>query len=112
MKTILINPPQNTKYPQPPLGVASLAAVLEQKDHQVEIMDANALQLSEREIANKVKGAGRKLPHMAMKTSRGCPYKCIYVSKQIFEHKFRGQRQERTVEYSRDFEEFFSSKPL
>jgi len=80
--------------------------------HQVEIMDANALQLSEREIANKVKGAGRKLPHMAMKTSRGCPYKCIYVSKQIFEHKFRGQRQERTVEYSRDFEEFFSSKPL
>lgn len=57
MKTILINPSQNTKYPQPPLGLASLAAVLEQKSHQVEIIDANALQLSEHEIAMKVKGA-------------------------------------------------------
>jgi anaerobic magnesium-protoporphyrin IX monomethyl ester cyclase len=56
MKTILINPSQNTQYPQPPLGLASIAAVLEQKGHQVEIIDANALQLSEREIANKVKG--------------------------------------------------------
>jgi hypothetical protein len=36
MKTILINHPQNTKYPQPPPGLAML---------------------SEREIANKVKGA-------------------------------------------------------
>ena len=50
MKTILINPPQNTQYPQPPLGLASLAAVLEQNGHQVEIIDANALRLSEREI--------------------------------------------------------------
>jgi radical SAM superfamily enzyme YgiQ (UPF0313 family) len=57
MKTILINPPQNTKYPQPPLGLASIAAVLEQKGHQVEIIDVNALQLSEREIVEKVKGA-------------------------------------------------------
>ncbi len=57
MKTILINPPQNTKYPQPPLGLASLAAVLEQKGHQVEIIDANAFQLSERDIVKKVKGA-------------------------------------------------------
>jgi len=48
MKTILINPPQHTKYPQLPLGLASIAAVLEQKGHQVEIIDANALQLSER----------------------------------------------------------------
>jgi anaerobic magnesium-protoporphyrin IX monomethyl ester cyclase len=56
MKTILINPPQNTKYPQPSLGLASLAAVLEQKGHQVEIIDANALQLSECEIVKKVKG--------------------------------------------------------
>ncbi len=57
MKTILIDPSQNTKYPQPPLGLASIAAVLEQNGHQVEIIDANALQLSEREIVNKVKGA-------------------------------------------------------
>jgi len=39
------------------LGLASIAAVLEQKGHTVEIIDANALQLSEREIVKKVKGA-------------------------------------------------------
>ncbi|MCG2737372.1 MAG: B12-binding domain-containing radical SAM protein [Candidatus Methanoperedenaceae archaeon] len=221
MKTILINPSQNTKYPQPPLGLASLATVLEQKGHQVEIIDANALQLSEREIVEKVKGAdvicitamtpavnsairiakeikaenpdqmiilggphatilpeetlnkvpqidmivrgegektivelfdalennmdlqningityrnngikstpsqpsivdldplpfpayhllpihkyklhpphGRKLPYMAMMTSRGCPYNCIYCSKPIFGQKFRAQSPGRTV---------------
>jgi UDP-N-acetylglucosamine 2-epimerase len=48
MKTILINPSQNTKYPQPLLGLASIAVVLEQKGHQVEIIDANVLQLFER----------------------------------------------------------------
>ena len=47
MKTILITPSQNSKYPQPPLGLSSIAAVLEQKGLQVGIMDANALQLSE-----------------------------------------------------------------
>ncbi|MBU4223044.1 MAG: B12-binding domain-containing radical SAM protein [Euryarchaeota archaeon] len=222
MKTILINPPQNTKYPQPPLGLASIAAVLEQKGHLVEIIDANALQLSDREIVMKVKGAdvigitamtpainsaikiakeikredpeqtiilggphatilpeetlnkapqidmivrgegektmwelfdalennkdlqningltfrnngirstpsqpsivdldnlpflayhllpihkyklhpphGRKLPYMAMMTSRGCPYNCIYCSKPIFGQKFRAQSPERTVD--------------
>jgi hypothetical protein len=36
--------------------LASIASVLEQKGHQVEIIDANALQLSEREIVKKVKG--------------------------------------------------------
>jgi len=57
MKTILINPPQDTRYPQPPLGLASIAAVLEQAGHQVEILDANALQLSGHEIVNRVKDA-------------------------------------------------------
>lgn len=50
MKTVLINPPQRTKYPQPPLGLASIAAVLEGENYQVEILDANALQLSETEV--------------------------------------------------------------
>ena len=54
MKTVLINPPQNTKYPQPPLGLASIAAVLERENHQVEILDANALQLSESEAAKEI----------------------------------------------------------
>ena len=57
MKTILINPPQNTRYPQPPPGLASIAAVLEQKGHQVEILDANALHLSGHEIVHRVKDA-------------------------------------------------------
>jgi radical SAM superfamily enzyme YgiQ (UPF0313 family) len=57
MKTILINPSQNARYPQPLPGLASIAAVLEQKGHKVEIMDTNALQPKECEIANKVKRA-------------------------------------------------------
>lgn len=222
MKTILINPPQNTRYPQPPLGLASIAAVLEQDGHQVDILDANASHLSETEVAYVVKDAdaicitamtpavnsaiiiakeikrdnpeptiilggphatilpedtltkvpeidiivrgegekaivelfnaiennkdfqningltyrnngiistpsqpsvvemdtlpfpayhllpiskyklhpphGRKLPYMAMMTSRGCPYNCIYCSKPIFGGKFRAQSPERTVD--------------
>ena len=54
---LLINPPQDTKYPQPPLGLASLAAVLEKKDYKVEILDASALQLSENEIVKKADSA-------------------------------------------------------
>jgi radical SAM superfamily enzyme YgiQ (UPF0313 family) len=135
MKNILINPPQNTIYPQPPPGLASIAAVLELNGHQAEIMDANALQPKECEIANKVKGAdvigikamtpavnsairiakemkaenpdkimisggthSRKLPYMAMMTSRGCPYKCICGSKPILGQKFVAQRLEITVD--------------
>ncbi|NQE05798.1 Ribosomal protein S12 methylthiotransferase RimO [ANME-1 cluster archaeon GoMg1] len=50
---ILINPPLDTKYPQPPLGLASLAAVLERNGYNVEILDANALQLSEKDVVKK-----------------------------------------------------------
>lgn len=57
MKTILINPPQNSSYPQPPLGLASIAAVLEHNGHKVLIFDANALKLSTSDIVKKVKGA-------------------------------------------------------
>lgn len=222
MKTILINPPQNTRYPQPPLGLAIIAAVLEQDGHTVEILDANALHLNGKEITERVKNAdvvgitamtpavnsairiakeikrenpeltiilggphatilpedtitkvpeidiivrgegektvvelfdaiennkdfqningltyrnngvintpeqssiveldmlpfpayhllpinkyklhpphGRKLPYMAMMTSRGCPYNCIYCSKPIFGSKFRAQSPGRTVD--------------
>lgn len=223
MITILINPPQNSKYPQPPLGLASIAAVLEKNNYPVEILDANTLQLSEIETVKKVKNAyivgitamtphinsairiakgikqnnpdiivtmggphvtilpqetlanvpeidiivrgegeetivelydalenrkpldsvrgityrdggyikstqarepiidlnalpfpayhllpinlyklhpphGRRHPYMAMMTSRGCPYKCIYCSKPIFGSKFRAQSPERTVD--------------
>jgi len=35
---------------------------------------------------------------MAMMTSRGCPYNCIYCSKPIFGQKFRAQSHERTID--------------
>jgi anaerobic magnesium-protoporphyrin IX monomethyl ester cyclase len=45
-KVLLINPPQKTRYPQPPLGLASVAAVLEGSGHTVKILDMPALRLS------------------------------------------------------------------
>ena len=50
MKILLISPPQNTRYPQPPLGLAMLAAVLEKEGHSVRILDLTALGLSENAI--------------------------------------------------------------
>jgi anaerobic magnesium-protoporphyrin IX monomethyl ester cyclase len=54
MKISLINPPWNSQYPQPPLGLASLAAVLEKKGFSSEIIDSNALQLSTDNIVKKI----------------------------------------------------------
>ncbi|MDP2729851.1 MAG: radical SAM protein [Dehalococcoidales bacterium] len=45
LKIALVNPPQFTRYPQPPMGLAQLAAVLEEKGYPVIIVDANALNL-------------------------------------------------------------------
>lgn len=42
MKIILINPDTNTKYPQPSIGLLSLATVLKQAGHGVKIIDLNA----------------------------------------------------------------------
>ena len=168
---ILINPPQATKYPQPPLGLASLAAVLERNGYNVEILDANALRLPEDEVVKKAGGEdvigitamtptinsairiargikqdnpdstisyrndgtikntpsrapimdldslpflayhllplgkyklhpphGREYPFMAMLTSRGCPYNCIFCSKSVFGSTYRGQSPERIVD--------------
>ena len=47
MKVLLINPPQLTKYPQPPLGLAMLAAVIDEKGYSVKIVDLAALGASE-----------------------------------------------------------------
>ena len=46
----MINPLQFTKYPQPPLGLALLAAVLEKKGYSVRILDLTALGLSDNAI--------------------------------------------------------------
>jgi len=40
-KVVLINPPQNTKYPQPPMGLALLGAVLEREGYKVSVLDLN-----------------------------------------------------------------------
>lgn len=42
LKVTLINPPQNTRYPQPPLGLALIAAILEKQGYGVNIVDANS----------------------------------------------------------------------
>jgi radical SAM superfamily enzyme YgiQ (UPF0313 family) len=53
-KITLINPPQFSRYPQPPLGLASIAAVLERDGYSVSILDANALNLHPRDVASFV----------------------------------------------------------
>ena len=45
MKITLINPLQSSSYPQPPVGLALIAAVLEKPGHRVTLLDANALGL-------------------------------------------------------------------
>jgi anaerobic magnesium-protoporphyrin IX monomethyl ester cyclase len=53
----LINPSQSTRYPQPPLGLALLAAILEREKYPVKLIDANALNLEPDTIAKMVSGA-------------------------------------------------------
>ncbi|WFN37397.1 B12-binding domain-containing radical SAM protein [Methanomicrobium antiquum] len=56
-KISLINLPRNSRYPQPPLGLASLAAVLEKEEFFSEIIDSNALNLSMDDIAEKTRNS-------------------------------------------------------
>ena len=57
LKVTLINPPQFTRYPQPPVGLALIAAVLEREDYQVTLLDANALSLQPQDIVPLVADA-------------------------------------------------------
>ncbi|MHB8105714.1 MAG: B12-binding domain-containing radical SAM protein [Dehalococcoidales bacterium] len=57
LKITLINPPQSTRYPQPPLGLALIAAILEKAGYPVKLLDANALQLKPEAIATTVADA-------------------------------------------------------
>ncbi|MFH1647637.1 MAG: radical SAM protein [Chloroflexota bacterium] len=54
MKITLINPLQSTSYPQPPVGLALIAAVLEKQGHRVTLLDANALGLRPEAAAARV----------------------------------------------------------
>jgi len=57
LKVSLINPFNNGSYPQPPMGLALLAAVLETRRHQVNVIDANALGLRPEGVSASVDGA-------------------------------------------------------
>jgi radical SAM superfamily enzyme YgiQ (UPF0313 family) len=57
LRITLVNPPQSAGYPQPPIGLALIAAVLEREGHRVSVLDANALGLRARAIAPLVAGA-------------------------------------------------------
>jgi anaerobic magnesium-protoporphyrin IX monomethyl ester cyclase len=56
LKITLINPSQNTRYPQPPLGLALLAAILEKHGYQVQILDTNAPGFTLEKAADAMKG--------------------------------------------------------
>ncbi|MDP3947388.1 MAG: radical SAM protein [bacterium] len=57
LKVVLINPPQPTAYPQPPMGLALIAAVVEREGYEVRVVDANALRLKPMDIVPLVTGA-------------------------------------------------------
>lgn len=57
LKITLINPPQFTQYPQPPLGLALIAAVLEKAGYPVSLLDANALGINPEDIPGMAAGA-------------------------------------------------------
>ena len=57
LKVTLINPPQHTRYPQPPMGLALIAAILENARYQVSVVDANVLGLKPEEVPPLVKDA-------------------------------------------------------
>ena len=50
LRILLINPYQRTKYPQPPLGLAMIAAVLMENGYEVKILDLPALGLFENSL--------------------------------------------------------------
>ncbi len=57
LKIALVNPPQFTRYPQPPMGLAQIAAVLESNGYRVTIVDANALKLNPQEVVSRLADA-------------------------------------------------------
>ena len=54
LRIVLINPPQYTKYSQPPMGLAMIAAALERQGYQVTVLDTNALGLQPEDIVPMV----------------------------------------------------------
>src|SRR3990172_632474 len=57
LKVTLIVPNLLTRYPQPPMGIALIAAVLEKAGYPVNVVEANALNLRPEELTPMVKDA-------------------------------------------------------
>jgi len=57
LKVALINPAQLAKYPQPPMGLALISAVLEREGYQVTVLDANMLGFQPEDIVPLVTDA-------------------------------------------------------
>src|SRR3990170_2181982 len=57
LKIALIAPNLSSQYPQPPMGLALIAAVLERAGYPVSVVDANALNLQLEAITPLVKDA-------------------------------------------------------
>ncbi len=54
LKITLINPPQATRYPQPPIGLALIGAILEKEGHPINLLDANAMKLMPEEVSKAI----------------------------------------------------------
>jgi anaerobic magnesium-protoporphyrin IX monomethyl ester cyclase len=57
LNVVLINPPQSTRYPQPPLGLALIAAILEKEGYPVKLLDLNALESPPEDVMGMATGA-------------------------------------------------------
>ncbi len=57
LKITLINPPQATRYPQPPIGLALIGAILEKEGYPVNLLDANALRLMPEDVSKAIPAA-------------------------------------------------------
>lgn len=57
LKVVLVNPAQYAGYPQPPMGLALIAAILEKEGYEVTVIDANALNLRPSEVTPLITGA-------------------------------------------------------
>ncbi len=57
LNVVMINPPQSTRYPQPPLGLALIAAILEKEGYPVKLLDANAVEFPPEDVIGMAAGA-------------------------------------------------------
>jgi radical SAM superfamily enzyme YgiQ (UPF0313 family) len=76
-KILLINPPSGTKTPLLPLGLAYIAAVLEKNKIPAEVLDADALQLSDKEIEKKLLEIKPEIVSLTMMTATFQPSKAL-----------------------------------